>query len=114
MSGPTNWQDFRDDATGAWARITPTHLVVLDARNFPARDLPLEYPLTSIGAVSHFPLPGGQCCVAAQIRGAERSPGFTFTDEALAGRFAAALGEALEALAKRCRASSPADDERRR
>ena len=93
MSSNSCWQDFQDPVTRAWARITETHLVVLDApASLPADELPREYPLHEIKAVRVFHLPGDRTAVAAQIPGLESSPGLRFSDRGLAQRFGDALG----------------------
>ena len=96
MNNPTNGQDFEDGETGAWARITETHLVALDGKHYRLEELPKEYPLESIHTVRVFGLPGGQTGVAAQIPSLERSPGFTFSDGEVARAFALALQRAVE------------------
>ena len=95
MSSNSCWQDFQDPVTRAWARITKTHLVVLDApASLPADKLPREHPLREIKAVRVFHLPGDRTAVAAQIPGLESSPGLRFSDRGLAQRFGDALSVA--------------------
>lgn len=76
QNDPANWRDYRDEETGAWARITETHLVKIDDV-----ERPMEWELSRIEGIQPMPMPGAMMLgVAVLVRNQDQGPGWIFRD----------------------------------
>lgn len=94
---PNHAKVFRDETTGALARITTDELLVYTSAETPItyRYPLVRYPLEKIGRVRTMKLTEGWTEIALSISGELTSSGLTFSDERMAIDFEQSLRAAV-------------------